>query len=86
MAVITDAPILTLFSKGAVAYGWTLIVYDLYEKNPPGYRSTTPDWLNVPLTSTTNSVYVEFGDTAFAVPIHCSGHSSRRGTCEWCCL
>jgi uncharacterized repeat protein (TIGR01451 family) len=39
------------------------VTYGVHEANPAGYRSTTPDDLNVPLTSAQPSYIVEFGDT-----------------------
>ncbi|MBN1147026.1 MAG: DUF11 domain-containing protein, partial [Anaerolineales bacterium] len=38
------------------------VVYALHETNPSGYRSTTPDVINVPVEMN-HSYYVEFGDT-----------------------
>ncbi len=39
------------------------VVYGVHEINPDGYRSTTSDDLNVPVTSAKQSYNVEFGDT-----------------------
>ncbi|HLF90345.1 MAG TPA: SdrD B-like domain-containing protein, partial [Anaerolineales bacterium] len=38
-------------------------IYSLHETNPPGYRSSTPDDLNVVVSSLGDSYYVDFGDT-----------------------
>jgi uncharacterized repeat protein (TIGR01451 family) len=38
-------------------------MHALAETNPSGYRSTTPDQVNVPVTLLGESYYVEFGDT-----------------------
>ena len=38
-------------------------VYGLHEQNPPGYRSTTPDDINVSVRPAIPDYYVEFGDT-----------------------
>jgi uncharacterized protein (DUF2141 family) len=40
-----------------------IAIYALNETNPPGYRSTTPDNLNVVADSLGKSYYVEFGET-----------------------
>jgi uncharacterized repeat protein (TIGR01451 family) len=39
------------------------VIYSLHEQNPPGYRSTTPDDINVSVRPAIPSYYVEFGDT-----------------------
>jgi uncharacterized repeat protein (TIGR01451 family) len=39
------------------------VIYGVHEENPPGYRSTTPDDVNVPIAPTTGFELVEFGDT-----------------------
>jgi uncharacterized repeat protein (TIGR01451 family) len=39
------------------------VIYGVHEENPPGYRSTTPDDVNLPMAPTTGFQYVEFGDT-----------------------
>ena len=68
MLTLDGANPITTTGNGLITGTFTYAVsqvanYALDETNPPGYRSTTPDNLNVVVDALGTSYFVEFGDT-----------------------
>ena len=73
MVTLDGGTSITTGNQGLIAGAFTFSVVEtglhtLVETNPAGYRSTTPDQVNVPITVLDGSYYVGFGDTKARVP------------------